>query len=133
MSPADILHQYYDAFNRGDREAFLSLLADDVEHHINQGGVERGRAAFRAFMENMDRWYAETVEDLVIFTTAGNPDRAAAEFMVRGKYLATADGLPPATGQSYHLAAGAFFTFREGRIASIRMYYNAANWLAQVS
>ena len=132
MTPTDILQRYYDAFNRGDRETFLSLLADDVEHHINQGGVEVGRDAFRAFMENMDRWYAETVEDLVIFTSA-TPDRAAAEFMVRGKYLATADGLPPATGQEYRLPAGAFFTFRDGRIASIRMYYNAADWLSQVS
>lgn len=132
MNPAQILQTYYDAFNRGDRESFLSLLAEDVEHHINQGGVEHGREAFRAFMENMDRWYAESVEDLVIFT-GPTPDRAAAEFMVRGKYLATADGLPPATGQTYHLPAGAFFTFRDGRIASIRMYYNASDWLAQVS
>jgi steroid delta-isomerase-like uncharacterized protein len=132
MNPAELLQRYYDAFNRGDRETFLSLLADDVEHHINQGGVERGRDAFRAFMENMDRWYSETVEDLVIFT-CGTPDRAAAEFMVRGKYLATADGLPPATGQTYVLPAAAFFTFRDGHIASVRMYYNATDWLRQVS
>jgi steroid delta-isomerase-like uncharacterized protein len=132
MHIADILRSYYDAFNRGDRETFLSLLADDVEHHINQGGIERGREAFRAFMENMDRWYAETVEDLVIFTSS-TPDRAAAEFMVHGKYLATADGLPPATGQTYALPAGAFFTFRDGLIASVRMYYNATDWLRQVS
>ena len=60
-------------------------------------------------------------------------DRAAAEFMVRGKYLATADGLPPATGQEYRLPAAAFFTFRDGLVASVRMYYNAADWLRQVS
>ena len=132
MSPPEILQRYYDAFNRGDRETFLSLLADDVEHHINQGGVEHGREAFRAFMENMDRWYRETIKDLVIFTS-DTPDRAAAEFIVHGKYLATADGLPPATGQTYVLPAAAFFTFRDGRIASIRMYYNAADWLRQVS
>ncbi|MFM7180247.1 MAG: ketosteroid isomerase-related protein [Verrucomicrobiales bacterium] len=132
MSPPEILQRYYDAFNRGDRETFLSLLTDDVEHYINQGDVERGHDAFRAFMENMDRWYAETIEDLVIFTSQ-SPDRAAAEFMVRGKYLATADGLPPATGQIYVLPAAAFFTFRDGRIASVRMYYNAADWLRQVS
>lgn len=132
MQSAEILRRYYHAFNRGDRETFLSLLDDDVEHHINQGEVERGREAFRAFMENMDRWYSETVEDLAIFT-CDTPDRAAAEFMVRGKYLATADGLPPATGQTYLLPAAAFFTFRDGRIASVRMYYNAAEWLRQIS
>jgi steroid delta-isomerase-like uncharacterized protein len=132
MSPSEILQHYYDAFNRGEREAFLSLLADDVEHYINQGGVERGREAFRLFMEKMDRWYQETVEDLVIYT-CGTPDRAAAEFIVHGKYLATADGMPPARGQTYELPAAAFFTFRDGRIASVRMYYNAADWMCQIS
>ena len=41
---------YYAAFNRGDREAMLALLADDVVHDLNQGARETGKAAFAAFM-----------------------------------------------------------------------------------
>ena len=49
MSEA-LVRRYYDAFNRGDREAMLSLLTDDVVHDINQGGRETGKEAFRRFL-----------------------------------------------------------------------------------
>ena len=125
------LKTYYQAFNSGDREAFFSLLTDDVVHDLNQGGAECGIDAFRKFMARMDRCYQESIEDLVIFE---NPDgtRAAAEFMVRGKYLATDDGLPEASCQTYFLPAGAFFTLRDGKISRVTMYYNLQEWLRQI-
>ena len=49
-----------------------------------------------------------------------------------GTYLATDDGLPAATGQTYRLPAGAFFTLRDGRIGRVTMYYNLTDWLRQV-
>lgn len=126
-----ILERYYQAFNSGDRETMLSLLTDDVVHDLNQGGSETGLDAFRAFMRRMDRCYQETLEDIVIF---GNADgtRAAAEFTVHGKYLATDEGLPEADGQTYLLPAGAFFTLRENKIARVTMYYNLQEWLRQI-
>jgi steroid delta-isomerase-like uncharacterized protein len=126
-----MLQTYYDAFNSGDRETMCSLLTEDVVHDLNQGGSETGIDAFRAFMERMDRCYQETLEDIVIFESADGT-RAAAEFNVRGKYLATDDGLPEARGQTYLLPAGAFFTLRDGRIARVTMYYNLQDWLRQV-
>ena len=62
-------------------------------HEINEGGVETGKQAFRAFLARMDRSYRETVEDLMVFA-GEDPSRAAAEFFIRGEYLATDDGLP---------------------------------------
>ncbi|HEX2746521.1 MAG TPA: nuclear transport factor 2 family protein, partial [Verrucomicrobiales bacterium] len=62
----DLLRRYYAAFNAGDRETFFSLLTEDVVHDINQGGAETGIAAFRTFMERMDRCYREQIEDLVL-------------------------------------------------------------------
>ena len=126
-----MLEAYYQAFNSGDRETMFSLLAEDVVHDLNQGGSETGLAAFRAFMERMDRCYQETLEDMVIFKS-DDGTRAAAEFTVRGKYLATDEGLPEATGQTYLLPAGAFFTLRDGRIARVTMYYNLQEWLRQI-
>ena len=49
----DLIERYYAAFNAGDMPAFLSLLSDDIEHDINQGKRETGRAAFAAFMQHM--------------------------------------------------------------------------------
>lgn len=126
-----LLETYYTTFNAGDREAMLALLTEDVAHEINQVDVEIGRDAFRAFLQRMDRCYAEQVEQLTIFAS---PDgtRGAAEFYIRGKYLATDEGLPPATGQTYWLRVGAFFDFRDGRVARVTNYYNLQDWLRQV-
>lgn len=126
-----LIETYYAAFNSGDREALLALLADDVAHEINEGAVETGKAAFRAFLSRMDHCYRETVEDLAIFT--GPDDRAAAEFYIRGEYLASDEGLPEARGQRYHLRVGAFFEARGGKITRVTNYYNLHDWLAQVA
>ena len=123
---------YFEAFNAGDTEAMLALLTDDVEHHVNEGGVRRGRAAFAEFLGHMARCYAERLEDLVILTGADGT-RAAAEFTVKGRYLATDAGLPEARGQTYSLPAGSFFTLRGGRIARVTTYYNLRDWVRQVS
>jgi steroid delta-isomerase-like uncharacterized protein len=126
-----ILEKYYNAFNAGDRETMFSLLTEDVVHDLNQGGSETGRETFRKFMTRMDRCYGETLEDIVIFESTDGT-RAAAEFNVRGKYLTTDEGLPEATGQTYLIPAGAFFTLRDGKISRVTMYYNLQEWLRQI-
>lgn len=45
-----LIENYYAAFNRGDWEAMLSHLSDDVAHDLNQGPRETGVDAFRAFL-----------------------------------------------------------------------------------
>ncbi len=134
MNPAShaLIQNYYAAFNAGDMDAFLNLLTDDVVHDINQGQRETGKAAFRAFMERMNRNYREQLVDMVIMTS-DDGTRAAAEFVVLGEYLVTDEGLPVARGQQYRLPAGAFFDIRDGRVARITNYYNLEDWIAQVS
>lgn len=136
MTPAQqqavsLIQRYYQTFNTGDREAFLALLTDDVVHDINQGGSEHGIEAFRTFLQRMDRSYREQVEDLVAMTSEDGT-RGAAEFYIRGQYLATDEGLPPATGQTYHLRVGAFFDLKDGKVARVTNYYNLQDWIAQV-
>ena len=136
---------YYAAFNRGDWEAMLALLADDVAHDLNQGARETGRDAFAAFLARMDRSYREQLRDIVVMAS---PDgaRAAAEYVVHGEYRLAdpstssgqATGLPPANGQRYTLPGGAFFeiVFTDGgagKIARVTNYYNLHHWITQVS
>lgn len=128
----DAIEAYYAAFNAGDPDAFVALVTDDVVHDINQGAREIGKAAFRAFVERMNRKYREKLTDIVVFAEPGGT-RGAAEFVVHGTYLASDDGLPPAAGQSYRLPAGAFFEIRDGKVARISNYYNLGDWIAQVS
>ncbi|MCW1913307.1 nuclear transport factor 2 family protein [Luteolibacter sp. GHJ8] len=128
---AQLIESYYAAFNSGDREALLAMLTDDVVHEINEGGIETGKDTFRAFLQRMDRSYKETVEDLIVFSSTDST-RAAAEFYIRGTYLATDAGLPEASGQTYHLRVGAFFDIRDGKVARVTNYYNLSNWLKLV-
>ena len=131
QSAAALIQQYYDVFNSMDREAFLALLTEDVVHEINQGSSELGVAAFRAFLARMDRCYEEQVTELVVMPSAAG-DRVAAEFYIIGKYKATDEGLPPATGQTYRLRVGAFFEIKEGLVCRVTNYYNLEEWLRQV-
>lgn len=131
-----LVRAYYAAFNAGDRDALLALLADDVVHDISQGARETGREAFRRFMAHMDRCYRERIEDLAVMADdAGS--RAAAEFTVHGSYVATDPGVPAGTpsarGQSYTLAVGAFFALRDGRLARVSNHYNLGDWVRQVA
>jgi steroid delta-isomerase-like uncharacterized protein len=131
MTSKDLLAAYYAAFNAGDAETMLALLTEDVEHHVNQGGIRRGKAAFAEFSAHMAKCYREHLTDLVLMVSEDGT-RGAAEFTVNGTYLSTDEGLPAAKGQTYFLPAGAFFTFRDGRIARVTTYYNLPDWIAQV-
>ncbi len=51
-----LIQAYYDRFNARDVEGFLALLTEDVVHDVSQGPRGVGRAAFRAFLERMNRW-----------------------------------------------------------------------------
>lgn len=135
MSQADtraLIERYFAAFNASDFDAMDELLHEDVAHDINQGGREIGREAFRRFNALMSRHYRETLRDIEIMVSDSGV-RAAAEFTVDGQYIATAEGLPPADGQSYSLPAGIFFEIDDGRISRVTTYYNLKQWIALVS
>ena len=126
-----LLTRYYAAFNAGDWEGMLDCLDDGVIHDINQGGRQRGKDAFRAFLAHMERCYRERLDGIVLMASEDGT-RGAAEFIVHGEYLATDEGLPEAAGQTYTLPAGAFFSIAGGRITRVTVYYNLADWTAQV-
>ncbi|MCB1384254.1 MAG: nuclear transport factor 2 family protein, partial [Notoacmeibacter sp.] len=124
-----LVRRYLEAFNASDHEAMLALLAEDVAHDINQGGREIGKEKFRWFNAMMSRHYEETLGDIEIMVNESG-SRAAAEFTVRGTYLATADGLPPANGQTYSLPAAILFEVDDGLISRVTTHYNLADWIA---
>lgn len=127
-----LIADYFAAFNAGDVQGMLDCLADDVAHHVNEGQVRRGKAAFAEFCAHMARCYREELTDMVIFEAQWGT-RAAAEYVVNGTYLETDDGLPEARGQSYRLPAGSFFDVEGGRITRVTTYYNLGDWIRQVS
>lgn len=123
---------YYAAFNAGEAKGMLACVTEDVEHHVNEGGVRKGKPKFEEFCAHMGVSYRETLKDIVVFVSADGT-RAAAEFVVHGEYLKTDPGLPEAKGQKYILPAGSFFTLRDGKICRVTTFYNLNDWIAQVS
>jgi steroid delta-isomerase-like uncharacterized protein len=129
---SETVRRYFEAFNAGDVPAMLACLDPDVEHHVNEGRVRVGKTAFAEFCAHMSHCYEERLTEMVIFEAEGGT-RAAAEYVVEGRYLATDEGLPEARGQSYRLPAGSFFSLRDGRITRVVTYYNLADWIRQVA
>jgi steroid delta-isomerase-like uncharacterized protein len=127
-----LVASYYAAFNAGDRAAMCALLAEDLRHDVNQGSRRFGLAAFRAFMAEMDAAYEERLEEIVVMADASGR-RAAAEFIVVGRYLRSEPGLPAARGQPYRLSAGAFMEIAGGKITRVTTSYNVQEWIRQVS
>lgn len=135
MSAAEtraLIERYYDAFNAGSIEGMLACLDEDVAHDVNQGERRIGIEKFKQFSIHMAISYEETLADMVIMVSEDGR-RAAAEFTVRGSYLKTDEGLPPADGQTYSLPAGAFFEIDDGKITRVTTHYNLKDWVAQVS
>jgi steroid delta-isomerase-like uncharacterized protein len=132
VATAQLIRDYYTAFNAGDGDAMLAFLSDDVIHDVNQGERRQGKEKFRAFNARMDHHYKEELKDIAVMVSKDGT-RAAAEFNVHGKYLNTDEGLPEAKGQTYVLPAGTFFAVRDGRITRVTTYYNLTDWIVQVS
>ena len=132
MTSRDIIAAYFAAFNAGDAQGMLALVSDDVEHHVNQGDIRRGREKFAEFCAHMGVSYHEALRDIVIFVN-DDGTRGAAEFTVHGEYLKTDPGLPEARGQRYVLPAGSFFALRDGKITRVTTHYNLQDWIEQVS
>jgi len=128
----ELIERFLAAFNRGDHDEMLSCLSEDVVHDINENGREIGKDKFRWFLATRRRHYREEVSDIVVMV-AEDGNRAAAEFTLRGTYLATAEGLPEANGQSYSLSGGAFFEIDDGLISHMSSYYSLAGWISQIS
>src|SRR3546814_1666005 len=59
ISTRDIITAYYAAFNTGDTNAMLALVADNVRHDVNQGEPRYGKALFGQFNTHMTKCYRE--------------------------------------------------------------------------
>ncbi len=131
MTTTELIEAYYAHFNRGDWDAMLELLSEDVAHDVNESEREIGKVAFKTFFERMNRSYAEHISDVSV-TVNATGSRSAAEYIVSGTYRQTDAGLPEARGQRYKIAGGAFFEVTNGKISRVTNYYNLQLWLQQI-
>ncbi|MBI4408652.1 MAG: ester cyclase [Gemmatimonadetes bacterium] len=131
---AELAHAIYDAFNRNDLDAALQLATDDVEiSFIPFGQTFRGREGFRAFMQG----FRSAFPDIRIQVTnqVATDQGVVNEFTWTGTHtgpLAAPAGEVPPTGRVAGYPVCEVWEVRNGRLAAIRNYQNAATLLQQL-
>jgi len=128
----EIVKKYYEAFNRKDINAILTLCKDDVINDPNQGDSQAGKEKLKTFLETAWAHFEETVHDLELMTNT-DQSKIATEYLVKGKYYNSKPGLFPAKNQHYDIICTAIFTIQDGKIARITRYYNTKKWLDMVN
>ncbi|MFL6716803.1 MAG: ester cyclase [Burkholderiaceae bacterium] len=105
-----VVHQYVDAFNRGDLVALKELLAENAEIQgvMGQGLFERVEPVWRQLIEGYGM-------QLIIQGLIAEENVVAARYIERGTFRAAAFGHQP-TGKSYELVAIEWFEIEEGKI-----------------
>ena len=55
MDAKSLISAYFQAFNDGQTDRMLDLLHEDIEHHVNEGRIRKGKALFAEFGRHMSR------------------------------------------------------------------------------
>ena len=115
----EILREAAAAFNRGDLDAWLEYLADDIDHRAAEGapddpgpihGKDAVRAYIRDWLDLFDDFRAEPIE----LIDAGE-DRVIAVTRISGR--------AKLSGVETDLTFAALYTIRDGKIARGREYW----------
>jgi ketosteroid isomerase-like protein len=115
----------YEAFARGDMDAVLADMHEEIEWHQAQGlphgGTYHGLLEVRrAIFDPLDEeWWDEFSADPDEFLDAG------AEVVVLGRYRGRAKG----TGKPLDVPFAHIWTFRDGKAVRFRQFLDTAGWV----
>jgi len=127
--PVDAVRGTYAAFARGDLDAVLDLLHDDIEWHQAQGlphgGVYRGVEAVRrsVFDPLESEWWSEF---------AALPDDVVDggdEVVVLGRYV----GVAQATRRKLDVPFAHVWSLRDGKAWRFRQFLDTRGWVVALS
>lgn len=138
MSAQDNLHvarKIYEAFNSRDVDQAMAQVTDDLEVvNVAFGQTFRGREGLRTFMEG---WTTSFPDARVEVTSmiASEEGAVVTEFTGRGTHTGT---LKTPTGDitpTHRKAEGRYcevMEFRDGKVARLRSYFDAATMMRQL-
>ena len=109
------MQESFEAFNRGDTERLLAVLAPDLVMHLAELPEPlRGRETWRQGFETMRRAFPDLearIDDLV-----SDGDRVAVRVSFRGTHQGEFQGIPP-SGREIHYVSHEFYRVENGLIA----------------
>jgi steroid delta-isomerase-like uncharacterized protein len=134
QSNVEIARLGYDAWNSRDFDRGASLFADDAEIlNIPLGTAFRGKDGYLQFVRGWAAAFSDgkiDIDNIVVGDTA-----FAVEFTARGTHdgaLKTPAGDLPPTGKKVELRFCDVGTIHNGKIISIRSYFDSATLMRQL-
>ncbi|HJU36038.1 MAG TPA: ester cyclase [Gaiellaceae bacterium] len=125
------MRESFEAFNRGDTERLLAVVAPDlVMHPAELPEPLRGRETWRQGFETMRRAFPDLearIDDLV---AAG--DRVAVRVSFRGTHAGEFQGIP-ASGREIHYVSHEFYRVEDGLIAEEWICSDLASLFGQLT
>jgi ketosteroid isomerase-like protein len=129
MANLDIVRRAYDAFERGDMDAVVADMADEIEWQQAQGlphgGTYNGVGAVRAnVFDPLDRdWWSSFSAVPLELLDAGD------EIVVLGRYV----GVAKETGRRLDVPFVHVWSLREGKAWRFRQFLDTAGWIAALA
>ena len=122
MDHHKLIESLYAAFSRGDLDTILRNVTDDVEWvefgpaSIPFTGVHHGRESVKRCLTLVKVTQSDLRIRITEFVSAGDTVVAAIRY----------SGRVTATGRAFDTSAVQVFTFRDGKVASFRDYFDTA-------
>lgn len=129
-----LARRVYDAFNSRDYTAALALASDDVELLIVPFNQRfNGKAGFDAFMRGFVAGFSNV--SIQLTNQVACDQQVVSEFIARGTHdgaLLTPNGSLAATGRVVEYPVIEVWRVRDGRLATLYNYFDAATVLRQL-
>jgi steroid delta-isomerase-like uncharacterized protein len=123
MAVPEIVRRYFDAWNARDAGGIVAAFAPDGVYEDPATGGPLRRDAIGAYAAGL--WQAFPDLAVEVVSAAATADGAAAEWVMRGTNRGGFMGLPP-TSRPIELPGVDVIKVRDGRLASVRGYFDAA-------
>lgn len=132
---AALARNIYHLFNENRFDETLTLATEDVELVLTLfDQTFHGREGLRAFMQDFKRAFPDLRVTDIIHQVATD-DAVVNEFRAKGTHmgpLMTPSGEVPLTGRTVEFTVCEVWEIRDGKLASLRNYQDAASILRQL-
>jgi steroid delta-isomerase-like uncharacterized protein len=129
-----LAREVYDRFGRGDYQGVLALVTDDIEATIIPfGQTFKGKEGFLQFMHGFKDAFPDM--ELKIDNQVIGDGQVVNEISTTVKHtgpLQTPAGVVPPTGKTVSFTVCEVWGIRDGKVASLRNYQDAASLMRQL-
>lgn len=129
-----VVRAHYALFNKRDFDQAAILNTPDATWvNVATGETFRGPEGYRQFVQGWATAFPDAVVEVIHLVA--DEDGAAAEFIGRGTHNGPLKGpageIPP-TGRAIEMPFCEVFRMREGKVAGVRLYFDAATMMRQL-